>query len=75
MSDSFNSSDRSRLICILLWFLCFFGFCGVHRIYAGKVFTGILQFITLGLCGIWQLIDLICILLGCFEDSEGRPIR
>lgn len=75
MSDSFNVSERSRLTCLLLWFLCLFGFCGVHRIYAGKVVTGILQFITAGLFGIWQLIDLIRLLLGTFEDSEGRPIR
>lgn len=51
-----------------------FGICGLHRFYAGKVFTGILQLITVGFFGIWQVIDIVRIIFGAFSDSEGRPI-
>lgn len=42
------------------FFLClFFGFLGVHRFYEGKIGTGILYLLTLGLCGIGVIVDLI----------------
>ncbi len=43
----------------LAWiFLAFFGLFGVHRIYIGKWFTGILYLLTAGLCGIGIIYDL-----------------
>lgn len=52
---------RSKGIAYGLWFLCLLGFCGVHRLYAGKVVTGLIWLFTFGLLGIGQLIDLILI--------------
>lgn len=55
--------------------LCFFlGGFGVHRFYVGKVGTGILQLVTLGMCGVWSLIDFILIVIGNFTDAEGKKI-
>jgi TM2 domain-containing membrane protein YozV len=55
--------------------LCFFlGFLGVHRFYAGKVGTGILQLVTFGGLGIWALIDFIMIVCGSFTDGDGNKI-
>lgn len=48
--------------------------CGLHRLYVGKIFTFILQLITLGGFGIWQIIDIVRILMGTFEDAQGREI-
>ena len=52
---------RSTLIAYLLWCLVFFGLAGIHRIYTGKVFTGLLWLLTGGLLLIGQIIDLFLI--------------
>ena len=55
------------------FFWClFFGYLGFHRFYVGKVFTGIIWMLTLGLCGIGWILDLIIILFGGFRDKAGQ---
>jgi len=66
-------SEKSITPAVLLCF--FLGFLGFHRFYAGKTLTGILMLVTLGGLGIWQLIDLITIILGAFKDKEGLPLK
>jgi TM2 domain-containing membrane protein YozV len=44
-----------------LWCFSFLGICGVQRLYAGKIGTGLIYFFTFGLFGIGQLLDLIFI--------------
>lgn len=65
-------SEKDWLVTLLLCF--FLGGIGVHRFYAGKIGTGILQLITFGGCGIWTLIDLVMILTGKFTDNNGNEI-
>lgn len=69
-----EESPRSRTTAFILSLLVIFGFGGVHRIYAGKVWTGILQFLTFGGFVIWQVIDIIMLLCGSFRDKEERII-
>lgn len=68
------TSSRSRLMTFLLSLLLCFSIGGIHRIYAGKVITGIIQLVTGGGFVIWQVIDMIMIVIGCFTDKEGRRI-
>ena len=65
-------SDKLRLVAVLLCF--FLGPLGVHRFYVGKVGTGILHLVTLGVLGIWTLIDLIILLVGGFTDKDGNKV-
>jgi len=71
-------SPKLRLIALVLVFL--FGGFGVHRMYCGKVGTGIAQFLlTISIIGllvniVWVFIDLLMIATGAFEDKEGRPL-
>ena len=52
----------------------FLGSLGVHRFYVGKVGTGIAMIFTFGGLGIWTLIDFIMIIVGSFQDSDGKVI-
>ena len=65
-------SDKRILPAFLLCF--FLGCFGIHRFYAGKIGSGILQFLTLGGLGIWALIDFVMIIMGAFTDKDGRKI-
>jgi len=67
-------SSFKRLWALLLSGGGMFGFCGLHRFYVGKIGTGILWFLTGGLFGIGQIIDVIMICLGQFKDRYGRPV-
>ncbi len=67
-------SPRSHLSLLLLALAGFLGFCGLHRFYAGKIWTGILWLLTAGIFGIGQIIDLVFIICGRFRDKEGRLI-
>ena len=56
--------------------LCLFcGGLGIHRYYVGKIGTGILYTLTLGLFGIGYLVDFIKILCGKFTDKNGNYIQ
>lgn len=56
------------------WLSFFFGYLGVHRYYVGKIGTGILYNMTLGLFGIGSLVDFIKICCGKFTDKQGNII-
>ncbi|MFP4115403.1 MAG: TM2 domain-containing protein [Spirochaetota bacterium] len=43
----------------LLWFASFFGFAGLHRLYMGKIGSGILYLVTWGLFGLGTIYDAV----------------
>ena len=47
------------------------GFMGVHRFMRGQIFWGICMLLTVGLLGVWQLIDFIIALskMGRYEKD------
>lgn len=68
-----NLSEKGFVPTLLLCF--FLGMFGVHRFYAGKIGTGILQLVTLGGLGIWAMIDFVIIACGNFKDKRGLLIK
>jgi TM2 domain-containing membrane protein YozV len=67
-----GKSGKSNTVALLLCF--FLGFLGAHRFYVGKIGTGVLMLVTLGGLGIWNLIDVIIIILQKFEDGDGNTL-
>jgi TM2 domain-containing membrane protein YozV len=51
-------NQKSGLVAFFLWLFCVIGLCGMHRFYVGRIGTGIVWLLTLGLLGVGQLIDL-----------------
>lgn len=46
----------------------------VHRLYVGKIGTGILFLLTIGGLGLWWIYDVIMAVTGNFTDKQGRKI-
>jgi serine/threonine protein kinase len=69
-----GGAPRARIpaLVLSLFPLLLMPLCGLHRFYVGKVYSGTLYLLTLGLFGVGQLIDVILIALGEFRDAEGR---
>ena len=53
--------DNRTLNSYLFWLLFFMGIGGIHRLYNGKIGTGLLWLCTGGLFGIGQIVDLLLI--------------
>ena len=66
-------SEKKLAIAFLLCFL--FGIMGIHRFYAGRPVSGLVQLLTVGGLGIWWLVDLVTLPFGAFKDGQGRRIR
>ena len=68
-------SQKSKIVALILCALGFFGFAGLHKIYVGKIGSGILYFITFGGFFSATIIDLSAILGGSFRDSYGFYLK
>ncbi len=65
---------KSKTVALILCILGFFGLAGLHRMYVGKVGSGVFHLFTYGICVLGTIVDLISILSGGFRDSYGRPL-
>lgn len=64
-----GGSSKSLLVTLLL--CVFLGWLGIHRFYVGKIGSGILYLLTLGVFGIGIIVDLIRLIVGNFTDKKG----
>ena len=59
---------------ILACLLFILGLGGLHRFYTGRIISGIIQLITAGGFLIWQIIDIVRIIMGSYEDAQSREV-
>ena len=72
----FYSSKRKEEQSLLIFALIgFFGFAGIHRLVTGDVALGIIYFLTLGLCGVGTIIDLVNIKKITAEYNRKQAIE
>ncbi len=70
-STSLARRDHDTALAYVLWCGAFFGFAGLHRIYMGRVASGIIWLVTFGFCGVGQLIDLLMMPRMIEDSSHG----
>jgi TM2 domain-containing membrane protein YozV len=58
---TYRKQDINAGTAYILWAFGFFGVCGVHRFYLGRIPSGLLYLFTFGLFGFGQFIDLLLI--------------
>ena len=63
---------KSKTTAILLG--VFLGGIGGHRFYLGYTLIGVFQFLTLGGCFIWTLVDLIRLIRGTLPDYDWNEL-
>jgi TM2 domain-containing membrane protein YozV len=75
-----NEQQSNKLILPAFLLSTFVGPLGIHRMYVGKVGSGIFMLLlTVSMIGlivsaIWNLIDWIQLLCGSFRDGDGNKI-
>lgn len=67
------TSPKSKAVVLPL--CIFLGMLGVHRYYVGKVGTGVIWTLTVGVFGIGWIVDIFTVALGGFYDADGRVVR
>ena len=67
------SDSGQTAISYLFWLACCSGFFGLHRLYNGKIATGLLWLCTFGLLGIGQVVDLA--LIPKMADARSRQLK
>lgn len=69
-----QAKDKRRHFLAAFFLSFMFGVFGVDRFYLGKVWTGILKFLTFGGLGIWAIVDLSLIMSGAMRDKQGNEL-
>jgi TM2 domain-containing membrane protein YozV/predicted transcriptional regulator len=57
----------------LFWAACLLGLSGCHRLYNGKIVTGLLWLFTYGLFGVGQVVDLL--LIPSMVEEHNAKVR
>ena len=74
MSTAMVKREKHVALGYLLMLPGFFGIFGLHRFYAGRWLSGAIWLVTMGFCGIGQLVDLVFVPRMISDANEGKPV-
>ena len=66
------ASKKETSTAYILWVVSFFGIAGLHRLYLGRIGSGLLWLFTGGLCGIGTLVDAFLMQGVVDETNQGQ---
>lgn len=66
------TTRKDAALAYLLWVGGLMGFCGLHRLYMGRIGSGLLWLFTGGLCFVGQIIDLVMMPRMVEDSNHGR---
>lgn len=69
-----KSSQKNKGMAMFLACLGFLGIGGLNRFYVGKTTSGVVYLLTIGLCWIGTIYDIVQIKNGNFTDKDGLPL-
>ena len=72
MGNPLVSTRREISWAYILWIGGMFGAAGLHRLYCGRIGSGLIWFFTGGLCGIGTLVDLFMMPRLVEDSNRGR---
>jgi TM2 domain-containing membrane protein YozV len=67
-------SKKLFWLALVFCFIGFFGIAGLHRLYTGKLGSGVIYLLTCGWFFIGTIIDLILIANGSWRCNDGTPL-
>ena len=68
-------SKKEKTIALILAIIGIFGVAGIHRMYVGKIGTGILWLLTGGIFFIGTIVDIVKIANGNFQDKQEAVLK
>lgn len=70
-----ETSNKSKRRALILCCLGLIGIGGLHRLYVGRMGSGVIYLFTGGLFFFGTIFDLVHIAMGTFQDNAGVPLR
>lgn len=69
-----GGGNKQFWVALGLCILGIFGLAGIHRLYTGKVGSGICYLLTSGWFGIGTVYDIVQIVCGNYRCKDGSPL-
>lgn len=74
MSTALTRPEKDVGLAYVLLAFSFFGVCGLHRLYMGRIVSGLIWLLTGGLCGLGTIVDLFLLPQMVEDTNQNKPV-